>query len=374
MARQLVVCLDGTNNRFSDRPTNVIRVLRSLRYDRSQLLAYYDQGVGTFGLKETLFEWQKLPSRVFGLAFGWGISLIMGSAYEFLAKNYERGDEVFIFGFSRGAYAARALAGMIRAVGLVSSHQTNLFDYAWAMLLSRDQGAPDFALQGRFKATFGQREVRIRFLGLFDTVSSVGWIYDPVSIPYTRSNGCVDFVRHAVSLDEQRCFFRQNLWELKAADTTDLKEVWFAGVHSDIGGGYPPAEPTLTRVALRWMMGEACACGLRFDAGRSAGELGAGASEMADRLAPMHDSMTSAWKVAEWVPRYVWDITDRKRHLFRGSMPPFGHPRPRYIPPDALIHRSVEERLTLDSSYRPPSFGTGFRYVDDIPFNPATCA
>jgi uncharacterized protein (DUF2235 family) len=70
MARQLVVCLDGTGNRFSHRPTNVIHILRSLNRDPNQVLTYYDQGVGTFGLKETLFEWQKVPSRVFGLAFG----------------------------------------------------------------------------------------------------------------------------------------------------------------------------------------------------------------------------------------------------------------------------------------------------------------
>jgi uncharacterized protein (DUF2235 family) len=373
MARQLVVCLDGTNNRFSDRPTNVIHILRSLSRDSSQLLAYYDQGVGTFGLKETLFEWQKVPSRVFGLAFGWGISRTIGGAYEFLARNYAHGDEIFIFGFSRGAFAARALAAMIRAVGLVSPYQTNLFDYAWAMLLSRDQQKPDFPLQGRFKATFGQQEVRIRFLGLFDTVSSVGWIYDPVIIPYTKKNDIVDYVRHAVSLDELRCFFRQNLWSSEVSDLTDLKEVWFAGVHSDIGGGYPPAEPNLTRVTLRWMMGQACDCGLKFDPVRSLIELGPAGNELADRSAPTHDSMTAAWKCAEWLPRFVWNETDDRRHLYRGAMPPFGRPRARSVPEKACIHKSVEERLKADPRYRPLQFGDGYMFVDDIPFDPTRC-
>ena len=94
MPRQLVVCLDGTNNRFSEKPTNVLKILRCLSRDSDSLLAYYDQGLGTFGLKETLFEWQKLPARVFGLAFGWGLDRVIGSAYEFLAQNYQPGDEI----------------------------------------------------------------------------------------------------------------------------------------------------------------------------------------------------------------------------------------------------------------------------------------
>jgi uncharacterized protein (DUF2235 family) len=370
MARQLVVCLDGTNNRFNDRPTNVIRILRSLSRDSSQILAYYDQGVGTFGLKETLFEWQKFPSRVFGLAFGWGITRVIGGAYEFLAKNYVDKDEIFMFGFSRGAYAVRALAAMVRAVGLVSAYQTNLFDYAWAMLVSRHQREPDFPLQGRFKATFGRQEVRIRFLGLFDTVSSVGWIYDPIIIPYTKKNDIVDNVRHAVSLDEQRCFFRQNLWSSEISDVTHLKEVWFAGAHSDVGGGYPPTEPSLTRVSLRWMMREACDCRLKFDPVRLVRELGPAGSELADRIAPTHDSMTVVWKSAEWLPRFVWNGIDDRRHFNRGAMPPFGRPRPRFVPPNAFVHKSVQERLQAAPSYRPPSLGEVFTFVDDIPFDP----
>jgi uncharacterized protein (DUF2235 family) len=87
MGRQLVVCLDGTNNRFSHRPTNVIHVLRSLSRDPASVLAYYDQGVGTFGIKEAIFEWQKVPSRVFGLAFGWGLDRTVSNAYQFLSTD-----------------------------------------------------------------------------------------------------------------------------------------------------------------------------------------------------------------------------------------------------------------------------------------------
>jgi uncharacterized protein (DUF2235 family) len=259
-------------------------------------------------------EWQKFPARVFGLAFGWGLARIVCGAYEFLAKNYAaEEDHIYIFGFSRGAYAARALAALIRAVGLVYGHQVNLFDYAWAMLLSRNAKSdePDFELQGRFKATFG-RSIAIHFLGLFDTVNSVGWIYDPVIIPYTKNNEIVCFVRHAVAIDERHCFFRPNLWSSEISTTTNLKEVWFAGVHSDIGGGYPPEESRLARVALRWMMGEANACGLTFDMDRALKPLGPDSDIALDRVAPIHNSTTVAWSFAEWLPRLVWRARIRK--------------------------------------------------------------
>jgi uncharacterized protein (DUF2235 family) len=367
MPSQLVVCLDGTGNRFSHRPTNVIHMLRSLDPTTRHTCAYYDQGVGTFGLKETLFEWQKVPARTFGLAFGWGLDRIVAGAYAFLAQNYERGDEIYMFGFSRGAYAVRALAALIRAVGLVPAYQTNLFEYAWAMLLSRDRRSekPDFALQGRFASTFGRR-IKIRFLGLFDTVKSVGWIYDPVILPYTTNNDSVEFVRHAVSIDERRCFFRQNLWSHDHSENTDLKEVWFAGVHSDIGGGYPPEQAQLSRVALRWMMSEAVSCGLNLDPDRSLQELGPIGDVPNDRTAFMHDSMNVAWACAEWAPRLVWSGTDSARHWQIGAMPPFGKPRPRFIPEGALLHRSVEDRLQRDPGYRPPNLPKSFEIVDDV--------
>ena len=225
MGRQLVIFLDGTGNRFSHKPTNVIRLLRSLPKGRENVLTYYDQGVGTFGVKETLFEWQKLPSRICGLAFGWGLKRNVEGAYHFLAKNYRQGDDIYLFGFSRGAYAARALAALIHTAGIVEGHQAHLFDYAWAMLLARngEEHSPDFKLQARFKSTFGRR-VNVHFLGLFDTVKSVGWIYDPVIIPYTAKNPAVKIVRHAVSIDERRCFFRQHLWRRNDDMKTDLKE------------------------------------------------------------------------------------------------------------------------------------------------------
>jgi uncharacterized protein (DUF2235 family) len=365
MPRQLVVCLDGTNNRFSHRPTNVVRTYRSLQRDPARVLAWYDQGVGTFGLKETLFEWQKTPARVAGLAFGWGLVRTVDNAYRFLCNCHEPGDEIFVFGFSRGAYAARALAALVHATGLLQRHELHLAEYAWSMLLARDaEGRPDFRLQAKFKATFG-RAARIRLLGLYDTVKSVGWIYDPVVIPYTADNSSVDAVRHAVAIDERRCFFRQHLWAAEHSAKTNVKEVWFAGVHSDVGGGYPPGEAALALVAQTWMMGEARTAGLLLDAKRTALELQAAKGVRADPLAKMHDSMSSTWKMAEWLPRRIWIGPDSAKAWQIGAMPPFGQPRPRFMPAGAARHRSVEIRQTSGSIYAPPNLADDGPVVDD---------
>lgn len=365
MGRQFVICLDGTNNRFSDSPTNVVRLFKSLSTESNGVLSYYDQGVGTFGIKETLFEWQKLPSRVFGLAFGWGLKRIVESAYNFLAENLKEDDEIFIFGFSRGAYSARVLASIICAVGLLPAHLTHLFDYGWTMLLAIDgkTGKPNFGLQARFKSTFG-KSVKIRFLGLFDTVKSVGWIYDPVVMPYTAHNPIVEVVRHALSIDERRCFFRQNCWKKKPTDKTNVKEVWFAGVHSDIGGGYPAEESQLALVVYRWMLGEALRAGLKLDSKRCKKQL---LVAKTDYSAGMHNSMSIPWKFTEWLPRFVWSYSKGRRVLKIGAMPPLGEPKYRFISSKALIHKSVEQRSNGRNDYRPSNLPRKYSIIDDDP-------
>jgi uncharacterized protein (DUF2235 family) len=367
MGKQLVVCLDGTGNRFSDCPTNVVRMIRSLPSDDRVVVSYYDQGVGTFGLKETVFEWQKVFSRVMGLAFGWGTRRIVEGAYRFLATQYQDGDQIFIIGFSRGAYAARCLAALIRSAGLVRGHETHLFDYAWSMLLSRDKKTrkPDFKLLAKFKATFG-RPVTIRFLGLYDTVKSTGWVYDPVVVPYSANNTSVQTVRHAVSIDERRCFFRQNQWRATSAQA-DVREVWFAGVHSDIGGGYAPREAQLALLSHRWMLGEAVAAGLLVDPARARKQMEPVTGVRADWAGKMHESLTGAWKLAEWTPQLTWDPAVERRRWYIGAMPPFGSPRPRRMPADALIHASVRSRRDRVPDYQPVNLPKDCALVQDAP-------
>jgi uncharacterized protein (DUF2235 family) len=146
-----------------------------------------------------------------------------------------------------------------------------------------------------------------------------------------------------------------------------VKEVWFAGVHSDIGGGYPPEQSQLALLAYRWMLGEALAAGLHIDATRCRKQMQPSKREAADIDAEMHDSMTTAWKIAEWLPRRVWGGTGTKRCWQIGAMPPMGTPRPRLIPNGALVHRSVEQRRLARIDYSPPNIPKNIHVVDDDP-------
>ena len=146
-----------------------------------------------------------------------------------------------------------------------------------------------------------------------------------------------------------------------------MKEVWFAGVHSDIGGGYPPEQAQLALLAYRWMLGEALAVGLRLDPVRCKKEMEPPKGIVADFGANMHDSMTTAWKFAEWLPRRAWSGADAKRSWQIGAMPPFGTPRPRVIPEGVFVHRSVEQRLLARNDYKPSNLTQSRRIIDDDP-------
>jgi uncharacterized protein (DUF2235 family) len=259
---------------------------------------------------------------------------------------------------------------MIYTLGLLPPRQVQQLDFAWSLLTTRTapekdalkpsvkhawryvgwrmtaRKRPDFELMAQFKKTFSQ-DVNVHFLGLFDTVSSVGWVYDPLAVPYTANNPSVRTIRHAVAIDEQRCFFRQNLWNV--AKAADLKQVWFAGVHCDIGGGYPLGESQLALIALRWMIGESLEAGLNIDDAACHAELHPPTCPVPDPLAQAHQSLSRLWMIAEWIPRLRWDTKTHTRTLKFGSMPPFGKPRAREIPEPGAgqkiwVHESVEAR------------------------------
>jgi uncharacterized protein (DUF2235 family) len=213
MSKQIVVCCDGTGNEYGDNNSNVIKLYKVLRLEPGKQVAYYHPGVGTMGAKNALSALGKAWTRFRGLAFGYGVSENIADAYQYLMRTYEPGDQVFVFGFSRGAYTARALCGMLRMFGLLSAGNEGLIPYAIRLFKS---GKKDkFHIAAGFKKTFCQ-ECKPHFLGVWDTVSSVGWILDPVGLkpwrmPYTSDLPDLQVIRHAVSIDERRAFFRQNL-------------------------------------------------------------------------------------------------------------------------------------------------------------------
>ena len=129
MPRNLILCCDGTNNQFGPENTNVVRLVQSLNRDPTKQWLYYDPGVGTLPEPGAFSKVQKWVSKVFGLAFGAGLSWKVGEAYTYLMETWEPGDSVFLFGFSRGAYMVRVLAGMLYALGLLPRHNPNLVPY-----------------------------------------------------------------------------------------------------------------------------------------------------------------------------------------------------------------------------------------------------
>jgi uncharacterized protein (DUF2235 family) len=335
----------------------VVRLYSVLEANPRTQVVYYHPGVGTLGASNALTRFQKWWTRMCGLAFGYGLSAMIADACQFLMDNFEEGDRVFLFGFSRGAYAVRALAALLHIFGLIRKGNQVLIPYAIRMLKHRPKNAPAegdaFAewqeLGRQFRETFS-RECKPHFVGLWDTVSSVGWIYSPVTLPFTAANPDIHTGRHAVSIDERRCFYRQNLWSAPALGQ-DIRQVWFAGAHSDIGGCYAEDQRGLARIALEWMLDQAVEAQLQVNAARRAEVLAA----MGPPRTP-HKSLHGAWWILEYWPKRYVDL--RRRPPVRRWMLPRG--RPRYIADDAEIHPSVFELMRdLRPPYQPPNLPVG---------------
>jgi uncharacterized protein (DUF2235 family) len=364
--KKIVVCCDGTGNEFGVQNSNVIKLYKMLARDAGQI-AYYHPGVGTMGARAALTQIGKWWTKTIGLAFGYGISENVADAYQFLMRTFEPGDELYLFGFSRGAYTARCLGGMLRAVGLLTRGNEAQIPYAIRML---KRGKIDFTVAQAFKKMFSI-ECKPHFVGLWDTVSSVGWVYNAVHFPYTTAAKNEDFrlVRHAVSIDERRAFFRQNLFLKPCDPQQDVKEVWFAGVHSDVGGSYSEAESQLSQIALRWMVCEAEQAGLLIDPTCKAEILGGKAPYVAqDPLTKnQHESLRRVWWIAEFWPKIV--RVQKPPGTWKSTLY-WNLGRRRHIEPDVLVHESVDARMKDPNlGYRPgnlpePHASVGDQCVD----------
>ncbi len=351
MSRNIVICIDGTGNEFGECNSNVVKLYSTLKSDSDQQIAFYHPGLGTMGSPNATDAVTRWWTKVIGLAFGYGLDAALSDCYEFLMQTYSAGDSIFLLGFSRGAYTARALAAMIYMYGLVQRGNEPLIRYVLKMFQKKKRTDEDFSLAAQFKATFS-RPCPVHFVGVWDTVSSIGWIYDPISLPYTAMNPDIATGRQAVSIDERRASFRQNLWRPDPAKCSqDILQVWFAGVHSDVGGGYPEVESGLSKITLQWMLDEAQAHGLMVDEGKKNDVLGLTNPAMTkpDVMGKLHDSLTGAWWILEVIPR---------RHLDMSLTPPAWKwkiplAQPRYIELGSIIHPSVMQRMTADPTYRP---------------------
>lgn len=364
MAKNIVILLDGTSNEIKTNRTNVLRMYGTLQKSPEQLV-YYDPGVGTFGAENAWSQVARKGVEVWGMATGWGLDTNIKEAYRFLVQNYGRDadgtrDRIYICGFSRGAYSARVLAGFIHAFGLMEPRNLNLLGYAYRAYkrIGLDEKAGAFDELRLFERVLRADRPPIRFLGLFDTVASVieAGRYGPRlhKHAFTRRNPSVESVRHAVAIAERRTMFRPELWSEDQAFKRnrfdkgdgvpqDTREVWFAGVHGDVGGGYAEAESGLGKWPLKWMIDHARETGMEFKT-RTVNELVLGLREDKSYVPPSvdakpHDSMKPAWRALEYVPRRK-PAGSRRADLAGWIIP---RAELRWVPRQARVHHSVPQ-------------------------------
>ncbi|KAK5688811.1 hypothetical protein LTS10_000789 [Elasticomyces elasticus] len=332
LGRTIVICLDGTGDKFDSDNSNIVHLVSCLKKSDPSQVTYYQSGIGTYdggGLSNGV-------NAALDMAIGSGLGVHIRDAYHFLMQTYKENDRICLFGFSRGAYTARCLAGMIHKVGLLPAHNIQQIPFAYQYY--KDDTEVGWEMSGDFKRTFCM-DVSVHFIGVFDSVASVGFIPRTLPLSSTPWNKATYF-RHAMALDERRAKFKikqfetkdstssDSQWETvaevhentlngqpprrfspdlgidkpkldifeKAADgkpiggnlylmnkrrqehlkKTDVLEVWFTGAHADIGGGAVRNEERhkLAQIPLRWMLRQCFECntGIIFKVHRLAEE------------------------------------------------------------------------------------------------------
>ena len=216
-SRNLVILLDGTGNELGRNLSNVLKLYRIAEKGERQL-CFYNPGVGTISRINPWRRFQQKVNGILGLATGYGLDETVLSAYRFLVENWREGDRVFLFGFSRGAWSARVLAGLLHLIGLVRPEQLNMCDSALGTY-KQAANEDDLPLAWHFSRVIGARYPAIRFLGVWDTVGSVlvprpdrFSVPSLETLPYTETNPSVEIFRHAMALDERRRMFRLARW------------------------------------------------------------------------------------------------------------------------------------------------------------------
>jgi uncharacterized protein (DUF2235 family) len=357
MSKRLVLCCDGTWNTQEQKsegrpcPTNVTKLVQAVAGtgdDGKEQRVFYHQGVGTS-------RWERLR----GGAFGFGLSRNVKDTYRFIVKNFEPDDELFFFGFSRGAFTARSTAGFVRNAGILRPEHADRLDEAYA--LYRDRNAHPRGTESQLFRRSYSHETRVRFIGVWDTVGALGiplsglrwvnafnrrWQFHDTDLSTT-----VDAAFQALAIDEKRRPFKPTVWRQQDnAEHQRLEQVWFAGVHCDVGGGYPDA--ALADIALVWMADRARSYGLSLRPGAFPSVVPAGATGEVvivrpDAMGELHESRTAFYRL----------------------VPPFVRPIGKKDPVHEHAASTAVQRQTKDPYYAPPGLVTylgGHHQVMDV--------
>lgn len=328
----IVVCADGTWNRpeedlEKDHATNVLKLARAIKPETPDFKqhVFYDWGLGSY------------HNAINAGVTGSGIHKNIMDGYRYIVQNYNPGDKIYLFGFSRGAYTVRALCGLINNCGILKRPHARLIEQAWRIYKSGSKKYhPDGEGAVQFRNDHCQRSRAVHFVGVWDTVGALGipfslmGLLDSKDEFYdTKMGRNIKVARHALAIDEQRQDFEPTVWQPRTG--IDLKQVWFAGVHSDIGGSYGPDKNTgnaVSDLALCWMLDEAKAAGLTLEQHIRSG--------LTDGVnAPLHRS---------------------RRHVYRFKKPLHRELVVKNTP--IKFHPSVKARYESDSEYRPPQLET----------------
>lgn len=266
--KRLIICSDGTWNspdqedRGKRKPSNVVKMVRAiLPIDVNGIhqIVYYDAGVGT----------DRGLNKLLGGAFGAGLFKNIIDCYRFIVHNYNPGDELYFFGFSRGAYTVRSLAGFIQCIGVLP--KSRAFFIPEGFQLYRN-GAANSKKAEDFIKGHASRMVEVKFMGVWDTVGALGIpIGGPIGSKLNKKHGfhnvelgkIVKNAFHALAIDERRKPFRPAIWKINSEYKQKVEQVWFVGVHTNIGGGYE--KDGLANIPFQWIKEKAEACDLALN-------------------------------------------------------------------------------------------------------------
>lgn len=334
--KRIVICSDGTWNRpekdlTRDVPTNVLRLARAIQPIGADAAGqavdqqvFYDWGIGSY------------DDKVIGGATGRGINKNIMDAYLYIVQNYSPGDEIFLFGFSRGAYTVRSVCGMINNCGVLKRADARLVQAAFDLYKRPGKDHhPEGAASIAFRKAHAHPSRAVKFVGVWDTVGALGIPFSFLGLLErrdefydTKIGPNVEYARHALGIDELREDFEPTIWNPR--DHLDLKQVWFAGVHSDIGGGYArETDGAVTAdIPLNWMIAQARALGLAIET-----------------------HLTGELKAAHLKNCLGAKIHQSRKHIYRSKQKfyrPVAHGKG-----EVLIHASVKQRWDANSEYRP---------------------
>ena len=317
MSKNIVICCDGTRGQYEseEKNTSVIRLFERLDTDGDAQVSYYDPGIGTYSPAKywPMRAAAKAYASITGLGKkGAGLNGNIRQAYEYVMDNYEPGDKVFLFGYSRGAHTVRVLAAMLNKCGLLTKGSNNLYPYMNRIYENQNN---ETRASG-FKKTFS-RVCKPHFIGVFDTVASVGLIWRK-QFSNRRLNEDVAYAYQAIATNERRWHFRPSIWEeTNIPPGQHIEQVWFPGYHADVGG--QNADRGISDIALEWMVRQAEAQGLqlRNNWHEELENNPLGTIEKSDKL-------------------LIWGIGARNRK----------------IPEGANIHQSVLQRIEASEEYR----------------------